>query len=237
MLSHHDLRKLCLPPNPHLERAAKDREVYVWPQRGVVYHWWADPAVKKQVLDKAWTLRHYGVSYMNEGDTWASTLYVPGTHPTREELAVVLRQLHGDFPGVKANHEMLEWWYSRRLLDRIKKHAPEHYDRISVWPGWARLTNRTYVDWGVIHGDATTQNAVRTPGGRIILIDHSHHMEGPREYDWAKLEVSWGKPEDGEDWGESDVVTAIVAGMIGSHVGETRERFWRTWESRLAAFG
>ena len=225
----------ALPDNQWMRRRHADRMVRVDPTRGRVFHWWLDQGVGLAVAKRAESeLKCYCVPYTHHpeaGNVW-STPYIAGRRGTREEVSEVIEQLHNDWPQRMATRTELEYFYPLRILRRLAYHPI--VSEVREWKGWDRLVTRKHVPWGTFHGDATIQNSVVTPGGRVMLIDHSHMRTGPLEYDWAKLEVSWGCPEDGDGsaWDACDSITAICAGMIGSHVGDTEEIFINIWRRR-----
>jgi hypothetical protein len=221
----------ALPDNPYMQRRHADRAVRVDPIRGRVFHWWRDQSVGLAIAKRAESeLKCYCVPYTHHHDNVWSTPYIVGRRGIRDEVSTVLEALHRDWPQRMATRTELENFYPLRILYRLAGHPI--VNEVREWKGWDRLVTRKNVPWGTFHGDATMQNSVVTPGGRVMLIDHSHMRQGPLEYDWAKLEVSWGGPEDGVEFPAGDVVTAICAGMIGSHIGETEELFIDIWRRR-----
>lgn len=208
---------------PAMKRIEDDREVVIYNSLVMIHDKDHERLLRVTARSQSGPLAPYTTFMQYRGLGQATRGYISGECPAPHgPLVETLAQLHEDGPQRNATREELRAFYEQRILNRIERNCPQHYDLVVNWPGWERLVyDRPNVTWGVWHGDASDYNAVETQGGRIVLFDHAPEPEGPQEYDFAKLKrslyidntMTLRKTPRLRD----DVLTAVIAGMIGSH--------------------
>lgn len=211
---------------PRMERRRHDRRVVIMPPAPTqIRDDDADALMSIVERSRVGYLAPYTVSMAMTGPNTASRPWVEGRCPVDWSTLVSLESLHRERPTRLATDVELHDFYCRRVLDRIKADCPEHYDLVASWRGWERLCDPARgVKIGAWHGDPTVYNAIATPGGRVVLIDHSPRREGPQEYDFAKAIRHQLIDNDMRvvaqrvsEWRDDLVLIAVIAGMIGSH--------------------
>lgn len=155
--------------------------------------------------------------------------WIEGRCPVQPaEMYDVLFQLHKEVRTGVPERELQDFYDER--WQRVLRRADRHKELVHSVVPWKTLVDPTRSGWGSWHGDATVFNAVRTPGGRIVLIDHSHRTYGPQRYDYGKLALSclWRGNDprsilQSRMWaGYWPEMFAALAGMIGDHCDDGR---------------
>lgn len=221
---------------PMMQRVRPDRKTLVLPERGCVLRRFESEHDAMSYALHGYYLAQRGWSKPCEyiGKEWTAQEHVVAgdAQPNVAGIVRIIAELHGHVGQYGAPRDYTQEELQRVCDREVRNHGGELVETFAKhWPSELRSVR------GPWHGDPTLTNCIVDAAGRYWMIDHAPQLLGPQEYDYAKLRrcllindegvIDWQQVARGHDdtW-----LRVVIAGMLGSHTGEMREKLKEVWE-------